>query len=212
MAHRAITSGRCVVVVRDNRASLVYAAAFASTETTAFAIRHGSGLLRVVLPYARTQELGIPSLDAGFSSIERMCVSVDASTDISTGISATDRARTARVLGDGQADSTDLRRPGHMMVSAIDDCVEPSTTSGFALKLVRDCGLGSAAVVTELVGISDSTALMDRGEAKSFARRNNLILVYPSPSFRGLLGATLSRRSAGSQNIRHTVGRLIRRR
>jgi 3,4-dihydroxy-2-butanone 4-phosphate synthase len=41
-------------------------------------------------------------------------ISVDATTNVSTGISAADRARTIRLLADPNTHADDLVRPGHV--------------------------------------------------------------------------------------------------
>lgn len=165
-----LSRGGGIVLTHRGRTSFVYAASSASTTVTAFAIRHGSGLLRVVLPFDRTQELAIPSMDTSFVTAERMCVSVDAIADVTTGISAADRARTARVLGSSTSSASELTRPGHVIVVAVNPDARPTTISEHALTLVAEAGLGHAAVVTDLVGISDPTGMMTKSESQIFAK------------------------------------------
>ncbi|MGW6036506.1 3,4-dihydroxy-2-butanone-4-phosphate synthase [Gordonia terrae] len=171
---RTLSAGGSVVVVAGGESFLFYAASLASTATTAFAIRHGSGLLHTVLPYSRAEELMIPSMDASFSARERMCVAVDAATGITTGISAVDRSLTARILANDTSVATDLVRPGHMMVTAVDGRSEFTTVSGIAMQTTSQCGLGTACVVTELVGLRDPTGMMEAGEAEQFAATHEL--------------------------------------
>ncbi|MFC9553777.1 3,4-dihydroxy-2-butanone-4-phosphate synthase [Rhodococcus sp. NPDC056960] len=171
---RTLAAGGSVVVVFGGQSSLFYAALLASTATTAFAIRHGSGLLRTVLPYSRAEELMIPSMDASFSAKERMCVAVDAAAGITTGISAVDRSLTARILADSTSVAADLVRPGHMMVTAVDGTSEFTTVSGIAMQTASLSGLGAAAVVTELVGLRNPTGMMEADEAQQFAATHAL--------------------------------------
>ncbi|MFF0501941.1 3,4-dihydroxy-2-butanone-4-phosphate synthase [Nocardia aobensis] len=182
-AHAALVEGRGVVVVLDGTATLFYAASQSTTATTAFAIRHGSGLLRVALPFSRTEQLSIPYMEPSFSTTaERMCVSVDAAAGIATGISALDRSRTARILASEQSQVSDLIRPGHVMVVAVDDSSEPTTASGVALKAASISGLGAAAVATELVSVRYPTEMMDAEEAYQFAATHELAVLALSSS------------------------------
>ncbi|MGW6035104.1 3,4-dihydroxy-2-butanone-4-phosphate synthase [Gordonia terrae] len=173
--HAALIQGRGVVIIVDGTASLFHAASRSTTAATAFAIRHGSGLLRVALPYLRTEHLAIPSMDTSFNpTAERMCVSVDAATGITTGISALDRSRTARILANPESTPSDLLRPGHLMVTAVDELTEPTTASGIAVKATTLSGLGAAAVLTELVGIRNPTDMMYADEAAQFAAAHEI--------------------------------------
>ncbi|WP_157788862.1 3,4-dihydroxy-2-butanone-4-phosphate synthase [Rhodococcus rhodochrous] len=180
-AYDALAQGKPIIVqdhdMQPQSAAIVAAAKHATTSLAAFAIRHGSGLLRVVLPYERTVDLMIPSMDSSFDAVERMCVSVDALQNITTGISAADRGRTARVLADPLSTPNDLVRPGHLMVSAVDPCAQVSTVSEAAARLVHEAGCGSAALVTEIVGTENPLGLACGDEPRQFASTHGLICI-----------------------------------
>ncbi|WP_342661446.1 Riboflavin biosynthesis protein RibBA (plasmid) [Rhodococcus ruber] len=175
----ALSSGKAIVVTRRGSSFLVYAADQAEAATTAFAIRHGSGFLEVVLPVGRCDALQIPEAipsdrDTRLAS-HGQCIGVDAAQGVGTGISAHDRARTARVLAAEAAVPSDLTRPGHVIVVRAD--LSDDTIFGTALQLVRAAGRASAAVLMELVDPIDPTRMADAGAGHAFAARHQLAML-----------------------------------
>ncbi|ANY09455.1 3,4-dihydroxy-2-butanone-4-phosphate synthase [Pseudonocardia sp. HH130630-07] len=127
----ALRAGRPVLVCADaadrttaDRAAgggaecvAVLPAALAGPAGVAWMVRHTSGLLRVPMEPDRADVLGLPPMlwhDTGPHGTG-FTVSVDAATGVGTGISARDRARTARVLADPESVAADLTRPGHVL-------------------------------------------------------------------------------------------------
>lgn len=118
----ALVSGQPIVVSRPDEPDGVLAllADRVSVEVMSFAVRHTSGFLCVALPAERCDALGLPPMwpthvnNSGVS----FTVTVDASSGITTGISAADRAHTVRLLGDPSAGAEDFARPGHVVVAA----------------------------------------------------------------------------------------------
>src|ERR1019366_1721128 len=119
-AIEAIASGRPVVVVddanRENEGDLILAAEKITPEAVAFFLRHTSGVLCVALPGGRCDALQLPPMVARGEESQgtAFTVSVDARRGIATGISASDRAATIRVLASEEARADDLVRPGHV--------------------------------------------------------------------------------------------------
>ncbi|MGH9447131.1 MAG: 3,4-dihydroxy-2-butanone-4-phosphate synthase, partial [Terriglobia bacterium] len=117
-----IRHGRMVVVrdslERENEADLVMAAQKASAAHINFMIRRAGGLICVALTRERALKLGLSSMVPEEENMQpfgcNFTVSVDARRGVTTGISAEDRAATARVLGNPRAASYDLVRPGHV--------------------------------------------------------------------------------------------------
>lgn len=113
--------GKLVIVVddadRENEGDLVMAASFAKAENINFMAKFGRGLICVPMQEERLHHLDLESMPTSrvkdpFSTA--WMVSVDATTGITTGISAYDRARTIEVLINPQSRPEDLARPGHM--------------------------------------------------------------------------------------------------
>jgi 3,4-dihydroxy 2-butanone 4-phosphate synthase/GTP cyclohydrolase II len=158
---------------------IVISANLASTAMAAFMIRHSTGFLQVALPAEHCQRLRIPPLNPFDRTAERMCVGVDVSRGTGTGISAADRAATARALADPSSRPGDFTRPGHVVVVSVDRgdvCAEP-TPARLALDLVEHAGVPSAALFAELVGVGDPTRMITQPECTNFAEINGLQLI-----------------------------------
>jgi 3,4-dihydroxy-2-butanone 4-phosphate synthase len=176
-AHERLRAGGAVVLTTaDGHALLVLAAHRASTAHTAFLVRHTSGFLTVALPQQLCQTLELPPMDPFDEGTTRMCVGVDAVDGVSTGISAADRARTARSLLDHRAAPDWFTRPGHLVpVSVHDNEIDvPVSAAAHALALVRAAGLPPGALFAELVGTNDPTAMMNVRDAARFAAAADL--------------------------------------
>ncbi len=120
-----LKSGLMVVVVddedRENEGDLVMAASFAKPEYINFMAKYGRGLICVPMEEERLRELNLqpmleernlPGKKDPFSTA--WMISVDASSGVTTGISAYDRSHTIGVLINPQAHPEDLVRPGHV--------------------------------------------------------------------------------------------------
>jgi 3,4-dihydroxy-2-butanone 4-phosphate synthase len=115
----AIAGGEMVIVVnspdRENEGDLVMAAQLATPQALNFMATHGRGLVCVPMLRARLDGLQIPPMvvrneDPYGTAFH---VGVDARSG-TTGISASDRARTILALASGDTRPADLARPGHV--------------------------------------------------------------------------------------------------
>src|SRR5919107_5317279 len=97
-----VASGRPVVVVddedRENEGDIIFAASKATPELMAFTIRYSSGVICVPMPAEMLDRLEIPLMTPHNKDRLRTAytISVDARDGVTTGISASDRAHTAR--------------------------------------------------------------------------------------------------------------------
>eukprot|EP00923_Selenidium_pygospionis_P020463 GHVN01035360.1.p1 GENE.GHVN01035360.1~~GHVN01035360.1.p1 ORF type:complete len:638 (-),score=59.81 GHVN01035360.1:1545-3458(-) len=102
-------------VDRENEGDLVAAAAKATPEMVAYMVKKTSGVLCATISGSRLDDLRIPPMK-GLNEDPRgtaFAISVDAA-DGSTGISATSRSRTVRLLADPVSTASDFQRPGHV--------------------------------------------------------------------------------------------------
>ncbi len=119
-AIRAIGDGRMIIVVddesRENEGDLIVAADLVKPEHIAFMMRKGQGLICVSLTGERLDELSIPLMVENNTDLHSTAftVTVDCKFGTSTGISAGDRAVTARALVNAASRPSDFTRPGHM--------------------------------------------------------------------------------------------------
>src|SRR5919197_5166863 len=106
-------------------------------------------------------------------------VTVDAKNGVGTGISASDRATTMRLLADPSSVAEDFARPGHVVpLRAKDGGVlrRPGHTEA-AVDLARMAGLRPAGVLCEIVSQKDTGGMARRDELEVFAADHDLQLI-----------------------------------
>lgn len=181
-ALQELAAGRPVLVAddagREDEVDVIFAASAATPEWVAWTVRHTSGYLCAPLPAARADALGLPLMVARSEDPRGTAytVSVDA-VGVTTGISASDRARTLRVLADPASGPTDLIRPGHVLpLRAVPGGVleRPGHTEA-AVDLVRLAGLGEVAAIAELV--HDDGEMVRLPAARALAAREGLVVL-----------------------------------
>lgn len=140
---RAIADGPVVVLDGRGSGGLVAPADDITTETMAFLVRAGSGFVQVTVTGETCERLQLPPMvwPAPPGARGDQCVSVDAAHGISTGISASDRALTARLLAAPTTRAAELTRPGHVVPVLVRD---PDTPAGLALALAARAGRRAA--------------------------------------------------------------------
>jgi 3,4-dihydroxy 2-butanone 4-phosphate synthase/GTP cyclohydrolase II len=185
---RAITdiaAGKAVVVVddedRENEGDLIFAAELATPELVAFMVRYTSGYICVPMSEAEADRLDLPPMFRVNQDRRgtAYAVTVDAREGVSTGISATDRARTIRLLADPSTSSADLARPGHIVpLRAKDGGVlrRPGHTEA-AVDLATLAGLAPAGVLCEIVSEKDPSGMARADELRVFADEHGLTLI-----------------------------------
>ncbi|VAW02486.1 3,4-dihydroxy-2-butanone 4-phosphate synthase / GTP cyclohydrolase II [hydrothermal vent metagenome] len=177
----AMRNGEFVLVVddehRENEGDLILAAEMATAEAIAFMVRHTSGLICVPTTGERLDALGLPLMVIENTDTHETAftVSVDAAFgDMTTGISASDRATTIRALADSATRPDQLTRPGHIFPLRYAEggvLVRPGHTEA-AVDLARLAGLAPTGVVCEIVNEDGS---MSRGpELEAFADRHGI--------------------------------------
>jgi 3,4-dihydroxy 2-butanone 4-phosphate synthase / GTP cyclohydrolase II len=181
-ALEATRNGEFVLVVddedRENEGDLVLAAEKATAEAIAFMVRYTSGLICVPTTGERLDALGLPLmvLENTDTHETAFTVSVDAaSEDVTTGISAADRATTIRAIADPATRPSQLTRPGHIFPLRYAEggvLVRPGHTEA-AVDLAHLAGLAPAGVVCEIVNEDGSMA---RGsELDAFAAQHGIV-------------------------------------
>jgi 3,4-dihydroxy-2-butanone 4-phosphate synthase len=155
----ALAAGRPVLVVdnedRENEGDIIFAAEHATPALMGWTIRHSSGVICVPLEGERADALALPPMveDNQDSKGTAYTVSCDAAAGVSTGISASDRALTARILADPSSTPASITRPGHIFpLRAVEGGVRerPGHTEA-AVDLCRLAGLAPVGVIAEVV-------------------------------------------------------------
>ena len=143
---------------RENEGDLICAAEFATTENVNFMATHGKGLICMPMSYGYVQKLQFPQMVTRNTDNHETAftVSID-HVDTTTGISAAERALTARKCVDPDAKPQDFRRPGHMFpLLAKDNGV--LERNGHTEATVRLAGLREVGLCCEIMG-EDGTML-----------------------------------------------------
>ena len=174
-AVEAVRAGRMIIIVddedRENEGDLMVAAEKATPEIVNFMARHGRGLVCLPLARERLEELQLPLMvstnTARFQTA--FTVSIDAKRDVTTGISAHDRARTILAAVDPATRPEDLARPGHVFpLQAVEGGVlSRAGQTEAAVDLARLAGLAPAGVICEVMNEDGSMARMPQLEEMS---------------------------------------------
>jgi 3,4-dihydroxy 2-butanone 4-phosphate synthase/GTP cyclohydrolase II len=183
-AIRAIGRGEIVVVTdderRENEGDLIMAAEAVTADALAFFLEHSSGVICAPLPAERLDALELPLMvsDNRESHRTAFTVSVDVATGITTGISASDRARTVRALADPHAVASDFVRPGHIfpLRGRPGGVLERPGHTEAGVDLARLAGLQPAAILCEVV-TPDRRDMARRPELEALARAHGMPMI-----------------------------------
>ncbi len=163
-----IKNGKMVILVddenRENEGDLCIAAEKATPEIISFMAIYGRGLICLSLTEDRLNELNLPLMvnDNTSKYGTAFTVSIDAKEDVTTGISAYDRAKTIQIVIDDKTKPDDLVRPGHvfpLMYKKGGVLVRAGQTEG-SVDLARLAGLKPAAVICEIMKDDGTMARM----------------------------------------------------
>ena len=159
VALEALRAGKPIIVAddegRENEGDVIIAAESASQEWVAWMVKHTSGFICAPMTNEIADSLDLPPMVEHNEDPRGTAytVSVDAADRLSTGISASDRAHTLRVLADPTAEPARLTRPGHIMpLRAVNGGVrERDGHTEAAVDLLKLAGLTPVAAISEIV-------------------------------------------------------------
>lgn len=178
-----IRAGRMVIVVddedRENEGDLTVAAEKVTPDIINFMARYGRGLICLPMTGERLDELDIPLMVSENTSSygTAFCVSIEAKTGVSTGISAADRARTVLAAIDPETSPADLVRPGHMfpLRARPGGVLQRAGQTEAAVDLARMAGLYPAGVICEVMNDDGSMARVR--DLEPFAERHSIKMI-----------------------------------
>lgn len=169
----ALAKGEIIVITGDRfrRGDIDFAIAakHITPDAINFMARHGRGLICLSLTPARAVKLGISLINPGSErqSGRPFGRSIEARMDVTTGISAADRAKTVEVAVAVGANSDDLVSPGHVfpLIAANGGTAERPAAAEASIDLCRLAGCGDAAVICSIMRDDGEMArLNDIGE------------------------------------------------
>ncbi|WP_297197165.1 bifunctional 3,4-dihydroxy-2-butanone-4-phosphate synthase/GTP cyclohydrolase II [Thermanaeromonas sp.] len=177
-----IRQGKMVVVVddpdRENEGDLVVAAEKVTPEIINFMATYGRGLICMPIIGQRLDELELGPMVAENTEAQgtAFTVSVDAA-EVTTGISAYERALTIKKIIDPNTKPSDLRRPGHVFPIRAKEggVLKRAGHTEAAVDLARLAGLYPAGVICEIMNDDGSMARVP--QLMEFCRRHNLKII-----------------------------------
>ncbi len=179
-AIEALRLGGMVLILddedRENEGDLTCAAERVTPEIVNFMATHGRGLICLPMDAERLDELKIPLMVEDNTSHygTAFCVSIEARHDVTTGISAADRARTIRVAVDPATRPEDLVRPGHVfpLRAHPGGVLKRAGQTEASVDLCRLGGLKPAAVICEMMNPDGTMARLP--QLLEFSKRHDI--------------------------------------
>lgn len=162
-----IRQGKVIIVVddenRENEGDFLAAAESVTPETINFMATHGRGLICAPLTEGRCKDLGLHKMvDHNTDPLETaFTVSVDLrGNGVTTGISASDRAKTVIALTKEDTKPHELARPGHIfpLIAKEGGVLRRTGHTEAAIDFARLAGLKPAGVIVEIMNEDGSMA------------------------------------------------------
>ncbi|MCB1530126.1 MAG: 3,4-dihydroxy-2-butanone-4-phosphate synthase [Rhodospirillales bacterium] len=175
-----VRNGRPVIIVddedRENEGDLIIAAQMATPENINFLAKHGRGLICLPMENAMVERLGLPMMGRGDNTHHRTAftVSIEAREGVTTGISASDRAKTIQAAIHPQSGPSDIATPGHVfpLLAKEGGVLIRSGHTEAAVDLARMAGFSGAGVICEIM--NDDGTMARLPDLVSFAQLHGL--------------------------------------
>lgn len=177
-----IKNGKMIIVVddedRENEGDLLMAAEKATPEAINFMARFGRGLICLPLTEERAHELKLSPMTVRNTDSRETAftVSVDAK-EVTTGISAYERALTIQTIINDQTTANDLIQPGHIfpLVAKSGGVLNRMGHTEAAVDLARMAGLNPAGVICEIMKDDGNMARVP--DLEVFAKEHDLVMI-----------------------------------
>ncbi len=182
-AIQSIAQGKMIIVVddenRENEGDLLMAADLITPEHVNFMISKGKGLLCAPITADYAQKLDIPLMTMKNNERHgtKFTVSVDVIEGTSTGISASERAKTVKALADPASHAGLFMRPGHIfpLIAEPGGVLKRAGHTEAAVDLAKMAGLNPVGAICEIIREDGEMARLD--DLIDFAREHDLKIV-----------------------------------
>ncbi len=179
----ALSQGQGVLVAddenRENEADLIFPAQTLTTDQVAMLIRECSGIVCLCLTDEKVRALDLPMMVENNESPygTAFTVSIEASTGVTTGVSAYDRLLTIKAASSPSATPKDIRRPGHVfpLRAKPGGVLSRRGHTEATVDLMRLAGHEPCGVLCELTNPDGTMARLP--EVVSFAERHGLTVL-----------------------------------
>ncbi|MBU1151372.1 bifunctional 3,4-dihydroxy-2-butanone-4-phosphate synthase/GTP cyclohydrolase II [Patescibacteria group bacterium] len=179
---KSFKAGEMVIVLddedRENEGDLIVAAEKITSELVNFMVKEGRGLVccPISADIAERLDFDLMVRDNNESTKCNFTVPVDLKKDTTTGISASDRAKTIRAISDSSCVADDFARPGHVfpLIAREGGVLVRAGHTEAAVDLASLSGLNPACAICEIC--RDDGEMMRRDELLDFAEKHGLKL------------------------------------
>ena len=212
-----IKKGKMIIVMddedRENEGDFIVAAEFCTAEHVNFMAKHGRGLICLTLTEERCQQLNIPLMVRSSMDVHstNFTVSIEASSGVTTGISAADRAKTIETAIRADAKPSDLTQPGHIfpLMAQPGGVLTRAGHTEAGCDFAKCASLKPAAAIVEI--LNDDGTMARRSDLEKIAQKFNLKIgtIADLIKFRVKNERTISRLASRKLEIQGTIFELI---
>ncbi len=177
-----IRQGKMIIIAddenRENEGDLVCAAEMITPEVINFMTKEARGLICLSMTEERAKQLNLHQMvDHNTEELQTaFTVSIDAARKfgVTTGISASDRATTVKIVTDERTQPDDLRRPGHIfpVVSRNGGVLKRVGQTEASVDIARLAGLKPIGVICEIM--NEDGTMARRNELRKFADKHGI--------------------------------------
>lgn len=177
-----LKKGRMIIVTddedRENEGDLIMAATKATPKAINFMTKYGRGLVCAPITQDRAKQLGLNRMVAENRESFKtdFTVSVDGAPkhNVTTGISAADRAKAIQLVASAQSGPSDLVQPGHIfpLQAKAGGVLQRAGHTEAAVDLARLAGLDPSGVLCEILNEDGTMARV--ADLQSFRKKHGL--------------------------------------
>ncbi len=175
-----IAKGKMVILMddedRENEGDLVMASTMVRPEDINFMARYGRGLICLTLTQERCEQLRLPLMTPqnGASFETNFTLSIEAAEGVTTGISASDRAKTIQAAVSPNAEPNDIVQPGHIfpIMAKQGGVLTRAGHTEAGCDLARLAGFEPSATIVEI--LNEDGTMARRADLEKVAKEHGL--------------------------------------
>ena len=210
-------TGKMVILVddesRENEGDLLIAAECITPENINFMATHGRGLICLSMTDERCKRLRLPLMVQENTSryATAFTVSIEAAENVSTGISAADRATTVLAAVNQNAQASDLVTPGHIfpIIAEAGGVLTRAGHTEAGSDLAKLCGFEPASVLCEILNPDGTMARLGQLAQFSHDHRIKIGTIADLIRYRLATESTVRRESEVSLDTEYGMLRAI---
>ena len=177
----SIKNGEMVIIMddenRENEGDLVMASQFVKPSDINFMASQGRGLICLTLTESRCKSLGLTLLKQSGSETSKetnFTVSIDALKGVTTGISASDRAKTIKAAVRKNAKPSDFAQPGHIfpIMAKNGGVLTRAGHTEAGCDLAKLAGLEPSSVIVEI--LNEDGSMARKKDLVAFAEKHKI--------------------------------------